>query len=377
MTFAHISDTHLGFRAYGRSTPQGLNQREMDVMVTFRNALEAMLLRDPDVVVHSGDLFHVVRPSNATIVETFRTLWSFQARRGGKPFVLIGGNHDSPRTSDSGNLLKLFAGIPGMRIETGLANAFEIEELDLEVLCVPSNSLLQGERVEYAPTFGRKFGLLTLHGMAAQALPENANFDVEDTRADRWTYVALGDYHVYQAYGKNVCYAGSTDFTSTNIWEEAPHPKGWIWFDCEVGKIEFVPLEVRKVIDLPVIDARKLMPEQIAERMRQNAKWDDGLMPIVRQRVTNVLPEVRPKIPMDAIREIHARCLNYRFVPLAPDVNAENGRQSHQPITLEKSWEDHIAKVDLPAGLSRDALRDLGLSLLKEVADVEADPIEA
>jgi DNA repair protein SbcD/Mre11 len=377
MTFAHISDTHLGFRAYGRSTPNGLNQREADVMLTFKNALEAMLERDPDVVVHSGDLFHVVRPSNATIVETFRTLWAFQAKRGGKPFVLIGGNHDSPRTSDSGNLLKLFAAIPGMRIETGLAHAFEIEDLDLEVLCVPSNSILQAEPVDYVPSFGRKYSLLTLHGMARQALPEHSNFDVEDTRSDRWTYVALGDYHIHQAYGRNVCYPGSTDFTSTNIWEEAPHGKGWVWFDSEKGKIEIVPLEVRKVIDLPPINARNLMPEQIAEQMRRNAVWEEGSMPIVRQRVTNVLPEVRPKIPMDAIREIHARCLNYRFVPLAPDANTENGRVTHEPITLEKSWEDHVAKVDLPAGVSRDALLSLGLTLLKEVADVATDPVEA
>ena len=38
---------------------------------------------------------------------------------------------------------------------------------------------------------------------------------------------------------------------------------------------------------------------------------------------------------------------------------------------------EHVLKLDLPAGVSRESLRDLGLSLLKEVADVEADPLEA
>src|SRR3990170_163738 len=99
MTLAHLSDTHLGYRAYSRSTREGMNQREADVLETFRAALDAIALREPDLVVHSGDLFHVVRPSNHTITDTFRALQRFQSARGAKPLVLVGGNHDTPRTA--------------------------------------------------------------------------------------------------------------------------------------------------------------------------------------------------------------------------------------------------------------------------------------
>src|SRR5438477_11099707 len=111
MTFAHISDTHLGYRAYGRTNSHGFNQREVDVMKTFRTSLEAIEARNPDVVVHSGDLFHVVRPSNATIHHTFKSIAEFQMRRMGRPFILIGGNHDTPRMAESGNILNLLGEI--------------------------------------------------------------------------------------------------------------------------------------------------------------------------------------------------------------------------------------------------------------------------
>ena len=42
MTFAHISDTHLGFRAYNRTNEHGINMREVDVLRSFRAALDAL-----------------------------------------------------------------------------------------------------------------------------------------------------------------------------------------------------------------------------------------------------------------------------------------------------------------------------------------------
>ena len=113
MTVAHFSDTHLGFRAYSKSTPDGFNQREVDVMRTFRTCLDKIASAEPDVVVHSGDLFHVVRPSNATIIAAFKAITQFQEKRKGRPFVLIGGNHDTPRLTEAGNILALFRDIPG------------------------------------------------------------------------------------------------------------------------------------------------------------------------------------------------------------------------------------------------------------------------
>ena len=38
MRIAHLSDVHLGYRAYSRTNEHGVNQREHDVLQAFRRA---------------------------------------------------------------------------------------------------------------------------------------------------------------------------------------------------------------------------------------------------------------------------------------------------------------------------------------------------
>ena len=174
MTLAHISDTHLGFRAYSRTSRGGFNQREVDVMRTFESALDAIAEREPDLVIHAGDLFHVVRPSNATIVQAYRLISRLQDRRGGKPLVVVGGNHDTPKVSDSGNILNLFGTIPGVHIASRDLETIELGEV--EVTCVPSEALGSSSGDLYLPRTGLPNRVLALHGMARQVLPDHGEF---------------------------------------------------------------------------------------------------------------------------------------------------------------------------------------------------------
>src|SRR3712207_3332946 len=55
---AHISDTHLGYTRYAKLHPEtGRNQREVDVQEAYARAVDAILERDVDLVIHSGDVF--------------------------------------------------------------------------------------------------------------------------------------------------------------------------------------------------------------------------------------------------------------------------------------------------------------------------------
>lgn len=376
MIFAHISDTHLGFRAYSGPS-QGFNQREIDVMTTFQRCLDAILDREPDIVVHSGDFFDVVRPSNATIVEAYRKVAAFQHRRKGQPFILIGGNHDTPRSSESGNILKLFEGIPGMRVVPTAATSLDFPDLELEVLCIPSQSLTIKENVDWAPQFGRRYGLLTVHGIATQAmLPDVSDFEIEQTRHDLWSYVALGDFHKHQVFGTNVCYAGSTDFTSTNIWEEIGTPKGWVAYDTEVGILEFHDVETRAVIDLPILDADGLTATELMGRLLSAASWDVE-RPIVRQVVRNVLPEIRAKLDVEGLRSLQEKALTYRLQTYPPTASNVALSADGRARPLEQSWTEHIASAKLNLGVPRDEVRQLGLDLLQEVKELETSPTEA
>ena len=344
-------------------------------MASFLAALDAIAERDPDLVVHAGDFFHVVRPGNATIVRAFQGLSEFQAKRGGKPFVLIGGNHDTPRSSDSGNILRLFEAIPGLQLVPQNTRVLDFPDLDLEVLAVPSPALLRDPRPDYEPSLGRGHSVLTLHGMARQALPKHAQFDVAQTHHERWTYVALGDYHGFQQYGRNVCYSGSTDFASTNIWEEVAVPKGWVWFDTEQGQIEFVPVPTRSVLDLPLIDARGLDLAEVEEQMRANGSWAEE-MPIVRQRILNFPHALRGKLDSNLLRELASRALNYQVRAIPPEV-AGATQIGATTRTLEQSWGEHVASATLVKAVSREELLAVGLGLLKEVSENETSATSA
>ncbi|HTQ11641.1 MAG TPA: metallophosphoesterase [Fimbriimonadaceae bacterium] len=379
MKIAHISDTHLGYYAYGKTAQGRMNQREVDVCATFRRCLDAIAARDPDLVIHSGDFFHVVRPSNYSLIAGYKMLAQFQHKRMGKPFVIIGGNHDTPQSAESANILDLFRDIEGVSVETG--SAVVVETAAAGVLCVSHKSLASGENVSWAPPSSTGTKILAVHGILdtiqQQTKVESFDFALGDARPDEWDYIALGDWHVHQTFGPNICYAGSTDFTSTSIWEEASRAKGWVWFDTDVREIEFVPVQTRRVIDLAPIDALDLTAEQLGAKLIENANWKDEEMPIVRQRVLNVHAETRRELPLSIVRDLQARALYYRPDLRPPAAISATGDSEGRAASLESCWQTHIDASPFPAEIDKPKLRQLGLDLLQEVAEYETAPAEA
>ena len=108
MRLVHLSDLHLGFRQYQRLTPTGVNQREADVSRSFRRAVERTIELAPDLVVIGGDVFHTVRPSNPAILDAFRQFTRLRQALPGSDVVMVAGNHDAPKTSETGCILRLF-----------------------------------------------------------------------------------------------------------------------------------------------------------------------------------------------------------------------------------------------------------------------------
>lgn len=375
---AHLSDTHLGYISLGASQ-DGVNQREMDVFLAFRRALESIKGYTPDLVIHSGDFFDRPRPGNFSIVGSYRALSDFQAFRNHAPFVIIAGNHDTPRSSDQGHLLALFRQIPGIQVVTGLAQWIDLPQLDCEVLCVPSTSVDQKENVDWVPLGRRKHSVLTIHGMASGVessidRSDSAAFDQESTKPERWTYVALGDYHTHFPYASNACYAGSTEFTDASFWKEAGSSKGWVWFDSEVGKLEHVPIKTRPVIDLPPIDARHQSPQELEEALIQNATWSSSQkLPMVRQRVMRVSPEVWARVNFAWKREVALGALNYQLqIEISSGADQNPDDAVTETRTLEVEWNERLENAEWPYPVARETVTQLGLELLAEVALDEA-----
>src|SRR3954467_7982479 len=102
------ADIHLGFRQYQRQTPTGINQREADVAASLRRVIDTVIDLKPELVLVAGDVFHTVRPTNPAILHAFIEFSRLRQMLPETPVVMIAGNHDTPRTAETGCILRLF-----------------------------------------------------------------------------------------------------------------------------------------------------------------------------------------------------------------------------------------------------------------------------
>ncbi|MBD3218633.1 MAG: exonuclease SbcCD subunit D, partial [candidate division Zixibacteria bacterium] len=105
--FIHMADTHLGAGGFGnRLSPNGINQREEDICRAFTRAVDKTIELEPDFVIHAGDLFHMVRPTNRIINFAIKEI--IRLTHVGIPVVIISGNHDAPKQRSVGHVLSIF-----------------------------------------------------------------------------------------------------------------------------------------------------------------------------------------------------------------------------------------------------------------------------
>ncbi|HEU0053386.1 MAG TPA: DNA repair exonuclease, partial [Longimicrobium sp.] len=230
MKIAHLADLHLGYRAYHRVNSRGVNMREADVADAFRRVVAKVVELRPDLVLVAGDVFHTVRPSNTAIAEAFRQFSVLCERLPGVPVVMIAGNHDSPRSADTGNILTLFREIPGIHVVCDEARPVKLPEVAATVFCVPHNSLVVEDPEPREPDPSARVNVLMMHGTVTRPNGEprlrltteygGASIPEGEVRDEKWDYVALGHHHLCESVGPNAWYAGGIERTSTAIWME-------------------------------------------------------------------------------------------------------------------------------------------------------------
>ncbi|HEU4474146.1 MAG TPA: metallophosphoesterase, partial [Gemmatimonadales bacterium] len=162
MRLAHLADPHLGIRQYQRQTPSGINQREADVAHAFRLAMDGVIAARPDAVVVVGDLFHSVRPTNAAILFAFKQFQRLREALPDAPIVLVAGNHDTPRSVETGSILRLFEEV-GVDVAADEARLLEYPSLDLSILAVPHGPLASSEPPSLRSASKAGYRVLALH----------------------------------------------------------------------------------------------------------------------------------------------------------------------------------------------------------------------
>jgi exonuclease SbcD len=382
---AHIADPHLGIRQYHRQTPTGINQREADIAHAFRVAVDGVLEARPDAVVVAGDLFHSVRPTNAAIVFAFRQFQRLREALPDAPVVLIAGNHDTPRSTETGSILRLFEEL-GVDVAAEEARRLVYPALDLSVLAVPHQALVGGARPSLRPEGPERNRIMVLHGEVEGVIPADrsgaeyggALLGLEEMAPSEWSYVALGHYHVQHQVAPRVWYAGSLEYVSPNIWgelvDEVDHGaqgKGWLLVDLERGTAERrrVPL-AREILDLKPIDAEGLAAAAVSSLIVERLAGVRGGIAdkVVRLRVWNIPRHVARELDHAAIRGFKSEALHFHLDLRRPEIHRTVGMGAPgRRQTLPEIVRSFLEQRPLPAELDRGAFVRLGAALIDGV----------
>ncbi|MGH7560704.1 MAG: metallophosphoesterase family protein [Gemmatimonadales bacterium] len=386
MRIAHLADLHLGFRQYHRQTAGGINQREADVANAFRAAVDQVLESRPDAVVIAGDVFNAVRPTNAAIVFAFRQLQRLRDGLPEAPIVLVAGNHDTPRSSETGSILRLFE---ELRVDVAVDQARRLSypALDLSILAVPHAACAAPaeDRPVLRPSGTEKVQVLLIHRELEGVIPREhtsldyglAPLDPAELRRGGWSYVALGHYHVCREVEPGMWYAGALEYVSSNPWGERAdeerdgvNGKGWLLVDLAKGRVE--PRRVpaaRTVSDLPRIDAQGLSPAELDAAIARKLTLvpggcDDAIIRLV---IENAARHVVRELNHSALRTVKARALHFHldFRRPLPDRRAGVGAQGRRQ-SLPELVREYLSGRPLPERVDRERFVGLGLELLEQ-----------
>jgi len=388
---AHLADLHLGFRQYDRQTPRGGNQREADVADAFRRAVDDLLEQRPNLILVAGDVFHSVRPTNSAILFLFKEVHRLRSGLPDTPIVMIAGNHDTPRSTETGTILRLYEAL-GVHVVIEAAQYLTFSKLDCSVLAAPHQALAQPDRPALRPQRGTTFNVLLVHGQLPGLGEQRGTMEyggapvqLEDLAPAQWDYVALGHYHVAREIEKNAWYAGSLEYVAPNPWgqlqdeeEYGARGKGYLLVHLPGSRVEFRPVDqTRKHIDLPSIDGKGLTPNQLDERIAAHVAAAkpaiDGQ--IVRQLVFDVSRATARDLDHAAIRGYKARALHYQLDLRRPEAHRDEtaGGPFAQRQTLPETVQTFLEHRPLDADLDRAEFVRLGVDYVARVGG-EGEP---
>ena len=367
MRICHFSDSHLGAgENHRRRAPGGLTERQEDIIAGFAEAVDKIIAIHPDVVIHSGDLFHSVRPLNSIMARAAQHLHHLAAENG-IPTVIITGNHDSPKQPHIGAALDVFHPIENLHIAAaGRLERFRIGECLFHALPHCVSIAEQKAQLELCiPDKSVRFNVLIMHGVAA-GMPEFSMADLGEQELPlevmaRFDYTALGHFHNYCQVGPRAWYAGSTERLSQSEREAA---KGFALVELEPFAIRLVEVASRTMVDLEVIDASGQRGDQVVALLRQKLEQVGSGDKIVRVKVSNVSPETLKTLPAGQLAELkeQAFALDVRFEKAA--VEGEPSRFGRAAIgRLDQNFIQFLESADL-TGFDRKRLADAALKYL-------------
>ncbi|MBU1216323.1 DNA repair exonuclease [bacterium] len=294
MKIIHFSDTHLGFNDLDVLNDENINQREADFYDAFTQVVAQIKKIKPDYIIHTGDLFHRSSPSNRAITFAFEQFKILDALN--IPFILIAGNHSTPRTNLSSPILKIFESFKNIHVSYNQEyKKIEFKNAVFHTLPHMNDDTKALEQIELCEKNinAEKKNIMMMHCSVGawylmQEFGEWVYPSDKEVIFSKMDYVALGHWHGFGRVGKheNVYYSGSTERTSLN---DKRNSKGFVLVTLEEKNsslfgdfnVEFKEIKIRPIVQ------KELDCEDYENVLIDANDTEDA---IVEVRLTNLTP---------------------------------------------------------------------------------------
>ncbi len=371
MKILHMADTHLGFSAYRKLTEDGMNKREIDIYNSFKQCIDYAVKSKPDLILHAGDLFDSVRPTNRAITVALEQIIRLSKKK--IPFIVISGNHETPKLRETGNIFKIFEHLDHVypiynnKYET---IPFEIGSKKILIHAVPHCQTKEGfldNLKKVKPDSSVDFNVFMAHG-AVTGIKEfkmnefNELFIPTKALSKDFDYIALGHYHNYTEIVENAFYSGSPERLT---FAEVEGKKGCI--EIEPGsktRYKFIEIDTRPMIDAAPINCSNLNIEEITRNIREIIQKIEPHNKIFRITLENIPSHIYRGIDFNQIRKLCSGAVHFE---IKSDVIKEGELRVSENYKIESiasEFENFLRNRDIT---EKEVLLKLGLEYIQKI----------
>ena len=378
MRILHCADTHLGYSAYRKVTEDGVNQREIDIYNAFTQCIDYAVRTKPDLVMHAGDLFDAVRPTNRAITVAVQQI--LRLSKENIPFIVISGNHETPKLKETGNIFTIFEHLA--HVYPIHNNRYETISLKIKDETVVIHAIPQCQTPkEFESNFKKMevkknadFNLLLAHGAVAGIKEFKMNefnelFIPLKNLTEDFDYIALGHYHMYTKLQENAFYAGSTEHLS---FTEADSQKGFLEVDLgQKPRYRFTPLRTRVMIDAPSLDCSMLRIDQIMQKVKELIRAIDPKDKIIRIRLESIPAHIQRGIDYHQLRDLARTAVHFEIKPTTLKTDKESLTEGYKMKSLADEFEKFLTTHQYP---EKNLLLRLGFQYIQKHEEQEKKP---
>jgi DNA repair exonuclease SbcCD nuclease subunit len=376
MKILHISDSHLGYSAYRKTNPDGVNQRELDTYYAFEQFVDYAIKSSPDLIIHAGDLFDSVRPNNRAI--TFAVDQVLRISEKKIPFVLIAGNHEHPRLKETGHIFSIFNHMDNIYPVFDAKYevlSFNISKKNVKVHAIPQCELkkqFESELEKLKPDPNADYNILVSHGAVSGIQVFSMNEFNEliipvKVLSDNFDYIALGHYHKFTKLADNAYYSGSTERFS---YTDAPDKKGFIEIQMNNEKLKskFLELNIRQMIDNKPIICSNLKLEEIMKKIKDAVEEIDPKEKTFRIKLEDIPAQIYRNLDFSDIKKMSSEAIHYEIKANLIKDNEKSPLATSKIDALTNEFKQFLENQNIP---EKETVLELGIGYIDKIESRE------